>query len=514
MLLLLLLTAAALVVIYFKWNFAHWQRRGFPYIKATIPFGVLQSVVKRQRSFGMAIYDAYQSSKEKVVGIYLLTRPALLIRDAQLARDVLSKDFNSFHDRGVYVNEEKDPMSGGLFFLKGSKWKILRSKLMPSFTSGKLRGMFGTIEETSYRMINYLNNILPDNGSAEVELKNLFSTYAIDIIASVIFGLETNSFKEPNNVFRNVSYKTSEPTYKSVFRGTCQFLYPSLEKFFVMLGWTEEAPETMKKIVRKTVEHREKNNVSRRDMLQLLLQLRNTGKINTDDNEWSVETSVGAFKSMSVELIAAQLFLFYVAGYETTASTVAFTIYELSQYPELLAKAKKDVEETLRKYEGKLSYECVQDMKFLDLCVMETIRKYPGLPILNRECTEDYQIPDSKMVIKKGTAIIISLFGMHRDPEYFPDPMRYDPERFLEENMNYNSVAYMPFGEGPRHCIAQRMGRLNAKVAIAQILTNFDIELRENYCEIEIDNFGIPILPKGGVNVRLSKKKQNTVTKV
>ncbi|XP_037951261.1 probable cytochrome P450 6d4, partial [Teleopsis dalmanni] len=164
------------------------------------------------------------------------------------------------------------------------------------------------------------------------------------------------------------------------------------------------------------------------------------------------------------------------------------------------------MEETLAKYEGKLSYECVQDMKFLDLCVMETVRKYPGLPILNRECTEDYQIPNSKMVIKKGTGIIISLFGIHRDPEYFPDPLRYDPERFLEENMNYNPVAYMPFGEGPRHCIAQRMGKLNAKVALAQIITNFDIKIREKPSEIEIDNYGVPLVAKGGINVSLSKK--------
>jgi len=91
----------------------------------------------------------------------------------------------------------------------------------------------------------------------------------------------------------------------------------------------------------------------------------------------------------------------------------------------------------------------------LKLFQIETIRKYPGLPILNRECTEDYQVPDTDLVIKKGTPIVLSLFGMHRDPDYFPDPLLYDPERYLEENMNYNPVAYMPFGEGPRHCIGK-----------------------------------------------------------
>lgn len=155
---------------------------------------------------------------------------------------------------------------------------------------------------------------------------------------------------------------------------------------------------------------------------------------------------------MSVDVIAAQLFLFYVAGFETSAATTAFTLYELAQYPDLMKKAQDDVAQALEKH-GKMTYDALKDMKFLDLCIMESTRKYPGLPILNRECTHDYAIPDSKLVIKRGTPIIISLLGIHRDAEYFPDPMRYDPERFLEENMNYVPAAFMPFGEGPRHCI-------------------------------------------------------------
>lgn len=83
----------------------------------------------------------------------------------------------------------------------------------------------------------------------------------------------------------------------------------------------------------------------------------------------------------------------------------------------------------------------------------ETIRKYPALPILNRECTIDYKIPNSELIIKKGTAIIISLLGLSRDPEYFPDPELYRPERFSDEVPQYNSDAYIPFGDGPRACI-------------------------------------------------------------
>ncbi|XP_036346577.1 probable cytochrome P450 6d5 [Rhagoletis pomonella] len=510
MFLLLLIAACTLAFFYIKWNYTYWQRKGFPYYEPKIPFAVLDKVFKREASLGIAVYDVYRTTKDKVLGIYLMTRPALLVRDAQLVKNILVRDFESFHDRGVHVDDEKDPQSsGGLFFLKGQDWKSLRVTMTPLFTSGKLKAMFGTVEDVGDKMVNYLNGQLPDEGAKEVELKKLMSTYAIDIIASVFFGLEVNSFVEPNNVMLNVSRKINEPTFGSVVRGTCQFLYPGLEKLFIRFGWREEAPNMMREIVQRTIKMREEQNISRKDMLQLLMQLRNKGQINDDDNDWSAKAGKDGPKHMSIEIIASNLFLFYVAGYETTASTVAFTAFELAQYPEVLEKAQRDVREVLEKHGNKFSYDAIQDMKYLDLCIMETTRKYPALPILNRQCTQDYPIPNSELVIKKGTPIIIPLLGLHRDAQYFPDPMRWYPERF--EKKEYDATAFMPFGEGPRHCIAQRMGRVNAKVALAKLLLNFNIELNPVRKEIEIANFGIPIQAKGGVNVRLSKRKASQV---
>lgn len=80
---------------------------------------------------------------------------------------------------------------------------------------------------------------------------------------------------------------------------------------------------------------------------------------------------------------------------------------------------------------------------------------YPALPLLNRICTKEYQIPGTKKIIEKGTQIIISLIGMHRDEEYFPEPLRYNPDRYTDDQRNFTPAAYMPFGEGPRQCIGK-----------------------------------------------------------
>lgn len=228
-----------------------------------------------------------------------------------------------------------------------------------------------------------------------------------------------------------------------------------MERIFNRLGWEIDGLAHMQDLVHRTVDYREQNNVERRDLMQLLLQLRNTGNISKDDGVWSAKTENGKVKTLTKDNIAAQMFLFFVAGYETSASTAAFTLYELMQSPEVLAKLKEDINQSLEKHDGKLTYDCIQDMKYLDLCVTETARKYPALPILNRICTKEYQIPGTKNIIEQGTQIIISLIGMHRDPEYFPDPLRYYPDRYTDDEKNYTPKAYMPFGEGPRQCIGK-----------------------------------------------------------
>jgi cytochrome P450 family 6 len=158
-------------------------------------------------------------------------------------------------------------------------------------------------------------------------------------------------------------------------------------------------------------------------------------------------------KQLSIEQCAAQVFIFYVAGFESSSATTSYCLYELCKNPALMKRLQDEIDTTLKKYNGEISYDCIQEMQFLELCFAETIRMYPALPILNRECTKEYQIPGSDYKIEKGTSIIISLLGIHRDPKYFPEPDKFSPDRFAEATKNYVESAYIPFGDGPRNCI-------------------------------------------------------------
>jgi cytochrome P450 family 6 len=130
-----------------------------------------------------------------------------------------------------------------------------------------------------------------------------------------------------------------------------------------------------------------------------------------------------------------------------------------------MQRAINDVSSTLDQFEGQVTYESIMNMKFIDLCVKETLRKYPGLPILNRECTKDYEIPGTTVKIVKGTSVIISLLGIHRDEKFFPNPEKYDPDRFTDEIHEYDEDMYMPFGAGPRNCIGELLESSYLEVA-------------------------------------------------
>lgn len=122
-------------------------------------------------------------------------------------------------------------------------------------------------------------------------------------------------------------------------------------------------------MVKDTIEYRETNNVERKDFIQCLIQLRNTGNVNVDDSLWGSEAASDGQKSLTIEQCAGQVALLYLAGFDTTASAVANTLYELAQNPELMKRLQRDIDETLAKHNGIISYDAIQEITLLDLCV-------------------------------------------------------------------------------------------------------------------------------------------------
>lgn len=137
----------------------------------------------------------------------------------------------------------------------------------------------------------------------------------------------------------------------------------------------------------------------------------------------------------------------------------------------------------------------------------EILRKYEGLDV-SRVCVKDYNIPGSNVVIEKGTSIIISPFALHHDEKFYPEPEKFDPTRFSSENKARKSIIdmpYLPFGEGPRNCIGQRMGKISVKIGICTILRQYYVELDERHIGKE-PKILVNLHPTGGIHLKLKPK--------
>ncbi|ERL85835.1 hypothetical protein D910_03250 [Dendroctonus ponderosae] len=152
-------------------------------------------------------------------------------------------------------------------------------------------------------------------------------------------------------------------------------------------------------------------------------------------------------------VMMAQALQFFAAGFESVSAILSFTLYELCVNPQLQDRLRTEIFENLEKHDG-ITCEGVSEMKFLDMCIAETLRKYPALPFLDRTCLRDYKVENSDLVIEKATAVYIPMFALHYNPEFFPQPEKYDPQRFADKSkINKEGLYYVPFGDGPRICI-------------------------------------------------------------
>lgn len=347
----LFLASAASIYFYYRWVYGHWKRRGIPYIEPSFPFGNFENPVKRKRAIGYLFKDLHDELKakgHKYGGIYTFAKPSLLIIDPEIVRSILTKNFQHFTDRGLYYNEKIDPLSGHLFLLGGIKWRNLRIKLSPTFTSGKMKMMFAIMAECSNQLVGKVEHHAKEH--TPVDIKETLACFTTDVIGSCAFGLECNSFKDEDSAFRKYGKKLFNPTPAQVAKTAFVFSFPKLANFFNIKQMTTDTENFYINMVKDTVQYREKTKFTRNDFMQLLINLKN---------------EEGNGNNLTINEIAAQAFVFFIAGFETSSTAMTFCLYELANHPDIQEKVREEVIHVLKQHKGVVSYEAIQDMKYL-----------------------------------------------------------------------------------------------------------------------------------------------------
>ncbi|KOX75873.1 Cytochrome P450 6a2, partial [Melipona quadrifasciata] len=444
------------------------------------------------------IYEQYKH--HPLIGIYMLHKPFLIVNDPDLIRDVLAKEFTSFHDRGLFCNEKIDPLSGHLFQLPGKKWRNLRVKLTPTFTSGKIKQIFPIMKDSGNTLSAYLAEKAQIKSA--VDIKDVFAKYSVDIIMSAAFGISCNSFKNPDNEFRYWGKKVFDP--KPLWNALVIWA-PQIFNLFSMPYTERDITNFFMKTFKETVEYREANNIERKDFLNLLMQLMRNGYVEVDDNS---NISNVAKNKLTMTEAAAQAYVFYLAGFETSSTTATFCLYELAQHQDIQNKVREEIQTQIEKH-GDLTYDAVNDMTYLHKVISETLRKYPPVVVLNRICTKEIKLNGTDFDIPKGTHVAIPVFGIQRDSNIFPDPDKFDPERFSEENIKTrHSYTYLPFGEGPRICIGMRFGLIQTKYAIISSLLKNKFTLAPGMSStLKYEEGSLVLMAKGGIHLTVKPLK-------
>ncbi|KAL7738273.1 hypothetical protein ACLKA6_006604 [Drosophila palustris] len=482
-----------LCFVYLRHTYSYWARRGVLHDKPVWLYGNLHSVGKTTTALEpfRRFYEKYKG-QAPFGGFYFAIRGAAVLLDLELVKLVMVKEFSNFAHRGNYYNELDDPISAHLFNLDGRDWREMRNKLTSTFTSLKMHQMLPTVVQIADRFVQVVQQQIEANKNAEespVEVKHLLARFTIDVIGSCAFGLDCNSLNDPDVEF----YHLGQKTFTNRRHGRLAFAliqaFPRLAKRLHIKMVSDDVSEFYMRVVRDTLEYREKHQVQRNDFLNLLMELRN-------------EPSGG----LTFNQIAAQAFVFFLGGFETSSSTMGFALHLLALHPEIQQRGRQEVQQVLAKHK-ELNYEALKELKYIKQIVYETLRKYSIAPILIRKTIEDFQVPDSSYVLEAGLPVVIPVDAIHHDPDIYPEPEKFDPDRFTPEAMDQrHSAAFLAFGAGPRNCIGLRFGEMQSLVGLAVLLKNFKFSpAKATEIPLQIHKTSFFLQTQGGIVLNVEK---------
>ncbi|XP_061394792.1 probable cytochrome P450 6a14 [Musca vetustissima] len=415
------------------------------------------------------LYQRYKGS-ECVAGFYIYTQPVAVLLDLDLIKAALVKDFNEFSDRFAYQNN-KDLTADNLFFWESQKWRSLRGKFSTIFTPAKIKYMYNTINAAAMQMKDSVATCLEK--SDILNITDLSGRFTTDVIANCILGCESHSLKFQPSEFHNIAPVTTGATDFNIrwklFVETYVHIIESMGIHVTF--FPKELEQFYMNLLKNNFIEREQMNIRRQDLLDLLVDLRKL----QDENGNPILTH---------NEIASNLFLFFAAGYESSANTICNSLWELARHPELQDHVRHEIQSVLEEHNNELSYEACMKMTYLDQIISETNRLYPIFSYLERLTTVDYKIPNTKQVLEKGTRILIPIRSIHYDPDIYPNPEEFRPERFdPAEVKQRHPQSYLAFGDGPRNCIGIRLGRLQVTTAMVAMLSNYKFSLCDRTIE-------------------------------
>ncbi|XP_067392195.1 thromboxane-A synthase [Emydura macquarii macquarii] len=453
-----------------------------------------------------------------VCGYYIGRRMYVLVSEPEMIKHILVKDFSNFTNR-MTPGLVKKPMVDSILCLRDQRWKDVRSLLTPTFSAAKMKEMTPLINQACDVLLSNLK-IYADSGKA-FDIQRCYGCFTLDVVASVAFGTQVDSQKNSDNAFVKNCKKFFE------FSMLTSILILTIAFPFIMIPLARILPNKSRdelngffiKAIKNMIALRDHQdaNERRRDFLQLMLDARsstnyigvehfdvvNQADVSIQHHESPADKALPKKeqKTLSEDEIVAQAFIFLIAGYETTTNALSFATYLLATNPECQETLLREVDEFSEKHDVP-DYQNIRELPYLDMVIAETLRMYPPAFRFTRETWKDCVVMGQH--IPAGAVVEIAAGHLHYNPEFWPEPEKFIPERFTAEaKLQHHPFAYLPFGAGPRSCIGMRMALLEIKITLLQLLQKFKFETSPE-TQIPLQLTSVSTLgPKNGVYVKI-----------
>nr|QIU80482.1 cytochrome P450 monooxygenase CYP6CY58 [Aphis gossypii] len=341
---------ATFTALAYHWStatFGYWRDRGVPYVRPTVPlFGNIGSralgTEHQIRMFGR-IYDAFRG--HPYVGMYQMRTPYLLVCDRTLVNRVLIGDFAHFTDHGIHTDgPEENPLANGLFKMRGAKWKVMRQKLSPVFTAGKLRHMRGQVAACSEQLMRNVAADVPATGGP-IEVRDVLGKYSTDVIGTCAFGLQLNAISDEQSEFRRNGKAVFQPSFRMLIKDLIWLISPALRRAIRVSDYPQEVVQFFMAAFTDTMRYRQEHGLVRDDLMQSLIQARTDLVVNkTEPSVTFLETD-----------IVANAFALFAAGFETVSTAMSFCLYELALKKPIQDKVREEMNATKIKHSGEIT---------------------------------------------------------------------------------------------------------------------------------------------------------------
>ncbi|XP_069103359.1 cytochrome P450 3A28-like isoform X2 [Argopecten irradians] len=420
----------------------------------------------------MEVFTEFRKKYGNVYGFFEGFRPSIVVNDPEMTKEILVKHFDKFHVRPIYNPFTYYPDHLNLFLTSGSLWKHQRSIVASAFNRASMEKAIDQVKITSDIFLAQLAKLVECNPDG-FNIASLLDRFTLDAFALSAFNYHVNSMENPDAILykfmtENLKAASTENKLSGIAR-----IYGSLTPFLKLFDQKHkrvhiEHVEKMRELVQLTREEVEKQEENSIKMTDNIINHIIHGTVKSRDSEGNF-----ARRSLEEEEIIAHLHSLIGGGSGTLNASLEFIVHCLAMNQPEQQKAFDEVFGQCGLNEHP-SAAALKNMDYLEMVMYEALRLYPCAPGTARMCTQDCTI--NGVQFKEGMMIRVMASTLYGDEEYFPQPTKFNPERFSPAaKKERHPYTFIPFGQGPRICIGMKFGILLVKLALVKILQKYVI---------------------------------------